>query len=93
MLRNFKVFETNQFRQDMEQDFRGQQGKIRSKLTSYVYPQLTQNPYVGKNIKKLKNYDPETWRYRVRDFRFFYTIDDRKKIVFMTAADNREGAY
>jgi mRNA interferase RelE/StbE len=92
-LSRFKIFETSQFQEDLEQDFRGQQAKIRSKLSSYVYPQLAQNPYFGKNIKKLKDYEPETWRYRIRDFRFFYTIDDHKKTVFMIAADNREGAY
>jgi len=60
---------------------------------TYAYPQLRQNPYYGKNIKKLVNYDPDTWRYRIGDYRFFYTIDDHKKIVYMLAADNRQGAY
>lgn len=90
---DFKIFETLQFLQDLEQDFKGQQGKIKSKLTDYVYPQLRKNPYFGKNIKKLKNYEPETWRYRIRGFRFFFTIDGSKKIVSMISADNREGAY
>ena len=67
--------------------------RIEKKLLSYVYPQLRQQPYFGKNIKKLKNYRPETWRYRIGSHRFFYTIDDRKKIVFMISADNRQDAY
>lgn len=89
----FKIFETAQFQRDLEQDFRGQQVKIKSKLAAYAYPQLRQNPYFGKNIKKLKEYSPETWRYRIGDVRFFYAIHDEKKIVFMLAADNRESAY
>lgn len=93
LLADFRVFEAKQFQADLEQDFRGQQAKIKSKLNVYVYPQLRQNPYFGKNIKKLKNYSPDTWRYRISDFRFFYEIDDRNKIVTMIAADNREGAY
>ena len=93
MLGSYKIFETTQFLQDLEQDFKGQQDKIKSKLTHYVYPQLQKNPYSGKNIKKLKNYDPPTWRYRIRGFRFFFTIHDDKKIVSMISADNREGAY
>jgi len=93
LLGNYKIFETAQFLQDLEQDFKGQQIKIKSKLTDYVYPQLQKNPYFGKNIKKLKNYEPQTWRYRIRGFRFFFAINDDKKIVSMISADNREGTY
>ena len=89
----FKIFETNQFLQDINQDFQGQQERIYKKLTTFVYHQLRQNPYFGKNIKKLISFKPETWRYRIGDYRFFYTIDDKKKIVFMIAADNRSNAY
>lgn len=89
----FKIFETKQFQRDLDQDFSGQQERIETKLTSYVYPQLKQNPYFGKNIKKLADYKPQTWRYRISDYRFFYEIDDHKKIVFMISADNRAEAY
>lgn len=90
---NFKVFETDQFLEDLEQDFSGQQERIKRKLLAYVYPQLKQNPCFGKNIKKLTNYKPETWRYRIGSYRFFYEIDDQKKIVYMITADSRQGAY
>jgi mRNA interferase RelE/StbE len=92
-LDNFKVFETAQFLKDIEQDFSGQQERIKRKLEAYVYPQLKQNPYFGKNIKKLVNYKPETWRYRIGSYRFFYEISGLEKIVFMIAADSRQGAY
>lgn len=90
---NFKIFEAGQFLEDLRQDFSGQQERIKIKLTTYVYPQLKQNPYFGKNIKKLTNYKPETWRYRISNWRFFYEIDDEKKIIYMIAADNRQSAY
>lgn len=90
---NFKIFETNQFLKDLEQDFSGQRERIKAKLATYVYPQLRQNPYSGKNIKKLTNYKPETWRYRIGSYRFFYEINNQKKIVFLTAADSRQSAY
>ncbi len=77
----------------MEKDFSGQKNRIRRKLTAYIYPQLREQPYYGRNIKKLKGYKPETWRYRVGDYRFFYTINQRKKIVFMLTADLRGEAY
>jgi mRNA interferase RelE/StbE len=92
-LNKFRIFETNQFLKDLKQDFSGQQERIKTKLLTYVYPQLKQNPYFGKNIKKLVNYKPDTWRYRISSYRFFYEIDDQNKIVFMVSADNRQKAY
>jgi mRNA interferase RelE/StbE len=93
LLIKFKIFETNQYIKDLEGDFSGQQTRIIKKLRQYVYPQLKANPYFGKNIKKLVNYKPETWRYRIGNYRFFYEIDDRNKIIYMIAADNRQNAY
>jgi len=92
-LSKFRIFQTNQFLKNLQQDFSGQQERIKLKLKTYVYRQLQKNPYFGKNIKKLKNYNPETWRYRIGDYRFFYEIDDKRKIVYMIAADNRQDIY
>ncbi|MDO9555786.1 MAG: type II toxin-antitoxin system RelE/ParE family toxin [Atribacterota bacterium] len=89
----FRIFETSQFLKDLEQDFSGQPERIKTKLVNYVYPQLKQNPYFGKNIKKLVNYNPDTWRYRISSYRFFYEIDNQDKIVFMISVDNRRNAY
>lgn len=69
------------------------QKRIETKLRDYVYPILRENPSFGPNIRHLKNWDPPTWRYRVGDWRFFYEIDERQPIVFMTAADHRKEAY
>jgi len=93
LLTKFRIFETDQFLKDLEQDFGGQQERIKTKLVNYVYPQLKQNPHFGKNIKKLLNYNPNTWRYRISSYRFFYEIDDQSKIVFMISVDNRQNAY
>jgi mRNA interferase RelE/StbE len=92
-LRKFRVFETDQFAEDLDRDFSGKGAMIRKKLSDYVYPQLRSNPYMGKNIKKLKNYKPDTWRYRIGEYRFFYEIDENDDIVFMIAADTRKDSY
>jgi mRNA interferase RelE/StbE len=63
--------------------------RLEAKLRDYVYPILCQSPHSGSNIERLKNWDPRTWRYRVGNWRFFYEIDERHHIVFMTAADHR----
>jgi mRNA interferase RelE/StbE len=89
----FRIFESDQFIEDLAQDFKGQGERIRKKLSEYVYPQLRNNPYFGKNIKKLKNYEPETWRYRIGSYRFFYEIDEKERIVYMLAADSRKNSY
>ncbi|MBI3617652.1 MAG: type II toxin-antitoxin system RelE/ParE family toxin [Candidatus Omnitrophica bacterium] len=89
----FRIFETDQFLKDLDRDFGGQQERIKTKLLADVYPQLKHQPYWGKNIKKLKNYTPQTWRHRIGDYRFFYAIDDRKRIVFMITIDHRGAAY
>jgi len=92
-LSNYQVFETDRFTQDLRQNFKGQQDKIIKKLHSFVYQQLSENPYFGKNIKKLRGYTPDTWRYRIGDVRFFYTIDEQKNEVVMITAATRADAY
>lgn len=47
----------------------------------------------GPNIKKLRNWKPPTWRYRVGDWRFFYEIDEQEKTVYLIAAYHRGEAY
>jgi len=92
-LPDFRIFETEQFQKDLNSDFGGINRKIRAKLLNYVYPQLKKTPFFGKNIKKLVNYEPETWRYRIGNYRYFYIIEQKKKVIFMISADNRKDAY
>ncbi len=85
----FRIFETAQFQTDLQQEVHGQQARLQRKLAAYGYPQLRQNPYVGTNIKKWRDAAAETWRYRLGDDRFFYTVDERQRLVFMLTADHR----
>ena len=89
----YRIFETDQFLEDLSQDFEGQGDRIRKKLSEFVYPQLRENPYLGKNIKKLKNYKPDTWCYRIGKYRFFYGIDEKDNMIYMTTADARKDSY
>ncbi|MFN0117071.1 MAG: type II toxin-antitoxin system RelE family toxin [Elusimicrobiota bacterium] len=63
------------------------------KTKQYVYPQLKKQLHFGPNIKKLRTWNPETWRYRVGDWRIFYEINLQKKIVYMIALYARKSAY
>ena len=89
----YRIFETRGFLADLARLGIVSQKRLEAKLRDYVYPILRQTPYSGSNIKRLKNWDPPTWRYRVGDWRFFYEIDEKQRIVSMTAADHRKEAY
>ena len=89
----FKVFETDQFLKDLEKINETDKIKIYNKVLDRVYPQLKDNPYFGKNIKKLKAYKPYTWRYRIGNFILFYEICDKEKIINITAIEIRGGSY
>jgi mRNA interferase RelE/StbE len=92
-LSDFRIFETDQFQEDLGRIFGARSEKIVAKLKGHIYPQLREQPYFGRNIKKLKGYAPETWRYRIGGYRFFYEVDDKKKIVFMITAAPRSKSY
>jgi mRNA interferase RelE/StbE len=92
-LSEYRIFETDQFQSDLYSNLGPRREKIVAKLHAEVYPQLRRQPFFGRNIKKLKGYKPETWRYRIGGFRFFYEIDDARKIVFLIAADTRQRSY
>ena len=89
----YRVFETDVFIEDLEDLQPSIKERIKSKLKTNIYSILKQQPHHGKNIKKLTNYNPETWRYRVGDFRIFYTINDKTKIISMLTISDRKDAY
>ena len=93
MLNSYRIFETEQFQKDLKQIALSGRHKVAQKLYDFVYPQLREHPHFGPHIKKLKGFDPETWRYRIGAWRFFYGIDDKEKIVYMFAASHRSSAY
>lgn len=89
----FRIFETSQFSKDLASFGPGVQARLEAKLHDYVYSTLRQDPYFGPNIKRLKNWEPPAWRYRVAEWRFFYEVDEGEKTVFPIAADHRKQAY
>ncbi len=90
---NYRIFETDEYLKRLSKLPPRNAATISKKLQSYVYPQLIKNPFYGKNIRKLKDYDPETWRYRIGKYRMFYSIDDDEKIIYVLTVDLRKDAY
>ena len=89
----YRIFETDQFQKDLRRIFSSGHPKVAQKLRDFVYPQLREHPHFGPNIKKLSGFDPDTWRYRIGAWRFFYEIDEAEKTVFIIAASHRSAAY
>lgn len=89
----YRIFETDEFSKNLSKLGPREKSFIQKKLDTYIYPQIKYSPWFGKNIKKLKGYTPETWRYKVGKFRLFYIIDDEKHIIYMLTIDHRKDAY
>jgi len=89
----FRIFATRQFSKDLASLGPAVRVLLEAKLRDHIYPVLSENPDWGPNMKRLKNWEPPTWRYRVGDWRFFYEIDATERIVFLVAADHRKHPY
>ncbi len=92
-MNKYRIFETKQFQKDLEQIAQSGHRKVAKKLRDFLYPQLRQHPHFGPNIKRLKDFTPDTWRYRIGAWQFFYEIDEEKKVTSMVAASHRSSAY
>lgn len=92
-MNKYRIFETDEFMKRIEELDSQDKAFIKKKLASFVYPQISLEPFFGKNIKKLKGYIPETWRYRIGKFRIFYTLDQEKGIIYILTIDHRKDAY
>ncbi len=93
MSTDFRIFETRQFQKDLDTIAKAGKAEVARKLRRVVYPQLRSHPHYGSNIRKLKGYSPDTWRYRIGAWRFFYEIDEDEPIIFMISASHRGSAY
>ena len=89
----YRIFETRQFLRDLARLGVVAERRLEAKLREHVYPILRENPHFGPNVKRLKSWDPPTWRYRIGDWRLFYEINEQQRIIFMTVADHRKQAY
>ena len=90
---NYRIFETNNFIKILNKINGRNKFIITKRLHQKVYLQLKEQPYFGNNIKKLKNYNPDTWRYRIGNFRLFYEINEDEKVVYITTISTRQNAY
>lgn len=89
----YKIYEEDNFAKSVRQICAADAEFIIRKLKEYVYPQLSQEPHRGANIKKLKGYVPDTWRYRLGHYRILFHINDKEKIVIVLTVGQRKEVY
>jgi mRNA interferase RelE/StbE len=89
----YDLFETDEFLKCIDRLQKRDKALIQNKLKEYVYPQIKYEPHFGINIKKLKGYSPNTWRYRIGNYRIFYTIDGNDQLILLLVVENRDKAY
>jgi len=92
-LNNYQIFETDEFLKKIGKLSVRDQSFIERKLLQNIYPQLKEEPHYGNNIRKLTDYKPETWRYRIGRYRLFYVIDEIERTVYVLSIDLRKDAY
>ncbi len=90
---NYQIFETDEFLKKIKKITTRDQTFIERKLLQHIYPQLKEEPHYGTNIKKLMDYKPETWRYRIGKYRLFYVTDENDKTVYILSIDLRKDFY
>jgi mRNA interferase RelE/StbE len=89
----YDLFETDEFLECIDRLQKRDKALVQTKLREYVYPQIKSEPHFGVDIKKLKGYSPNTWRYRIGHYRVFYTIDENDQLILLLVVENRDKAY
>lgn len=90
---DYRIFETDEFEKRLRKLPARDARFVQAKLADYAYPQLRKEPFLGPNIKKLRGYDPATWRYRIGKWRVFFIVDQSERIVYVLSIDDRRDAY
>jgi len=85
----FKIAETKNFKKQFD---KLKLKKLYVKIENLIYPQLRANPFFGPNIKKLKGEFEGVYRFRLGNYRLYYTIDKQKVIVIILEFIQRKNA-
>ena len=89
----YRLFETDEFLSKLDRLPSPRAAAIRAKLRSHVYRQIRTQPFHGANIRKLRGYAAGVWRYRLGNYRIFYTVDQDDRVVSLVTIEHRKDAY
>jgi len=85
----YRIFETENFLKELARLSNKERIRVGRKLDDLIYPALREEPHAGPNIRKLHDWKPETWRYRIGPWRCFYEINESAHIVNMIVFERR----
>lgn len=92
-MNNYRIFETSEFARCLKRLDTPRRSQLEKRLKEHIYPQLRGQPFFGPNIKKLRSYSPDTWRYRIGDYRLLYCVNQEEKVVVVITLDDRKDVY
>lgn len=87
----YRIAETEEFQRVLRKNKSLE--SVYRRVVEIVYPRLRREPHFGPNIKRLKGELSSFYRYRVGDYRLFYTIDENEVIVVVVDLRSRQSAY
>ena len=91
MSSSYAVAETESFRRSLRKN--KAIARLYPRIRDVVYPLLRREPHFGPNIKRLQGEFSEFYRYRLGDYRLFYTIDEEETIVIIADFRSRQASY
>jgi len=95
ILLSFEVRSDRQINKQLTRLSRSGEKRIVERITQGL-DQLAVDPLrprPGVDILQLKDLDPAVYRMRIGDYRILFTIDKRKRIVWITGILHRKRAY
>lgn len=91
MSSKYRIAETDAFQRTLRKNKSLQ--KVYQRVVEVVYPMLRREPHFGPNIKRLKGEFRDFYRYRIGDYRLFYTIEEADVVVVVADLRSRQSAY
>ncbi len=88
---SYTVAETESFRKSLRQN--NALARLYPRIRDTVYPLLRREPHFGPNIKRLRGELSDFYRYRLGDYRLFYTIDEQDTVVIVADPRSRQASY
>lgn len=88
---NYTVAETESFRRSLRKN--NALSRLYPRIRDTVYPLLRREPHFGPNIKRLRGEFSDFYRYRLGDYRLFYTIDEPDTVVVVADLRSRQASY
>ncbi len=89
----YRIFETAEFLKTLARLPASDGRLIRRRLDERAYPQLKVEPFFGQNVRKLRGYSPEVWRYRIGRLRVFCAVDGGRRTALVLTIHLRRDAY